>query len=120
MKQKTNVRIVRLDSTDDDVTLRIKVGTGHPSVTTVYRDGKKIRELKYPYNDEGMGKKRDLLSSDVLISTVVHDLPETPNDVLVYHTLSDKQQELIKSEFEILVDDGEVAICSTQTYFLKK
>ncbi|GEM_PF-6008466 len=120
MKQKTNIKTVRIDSNAEKVILKIKVGNGHPSLTTIYRDGNKITELTDPYPDYELDKKEKLIGSDLLVSSVVHDLPETPDRVLVTHTLHDPAGEIMLSEFDIPVDDGEVAICSTQVYFLKK
>ena len=120
MKQETKVKIVRLDSTDDKMILRIKVGNGHPSLTTIYRNGIKIIELSDPYADCVIDSKKNLIGSDMLVSTVVHDLAGTPDHVIVSHKLFDAQVEIMTSDFEIDVDDGEVAICSTQIYFLNK
>src|ERR1051325_1654159 len=120
MKQQTNVKSVRIDSSDDVIILKVKVGNGHPSLTTVYRNGVKITELQEPYNDYRVDSKKNLVGNDLLVSSAVHDLPETPDHVIVSHKLFDASGEIMSSDFNIDVDDGEVAICSTQVYFLKK
>ena len=118
MKQQTNVKVVKLISNDDQVFLKVTVGNGHPSLTTVYRNGNKIAELSDPYTNYLLGCKKDLIGGDILIVTSIHDLPENPNVVIVSHNLIDQNSIIMSSNFNIDIDEGEVAICNTQIYFL--
>lgn len=120
MKQKTLVRILRLENSNDKIYIKIKTGNGQPSATTVYKNGSKIKDLAEPYNDFELGASTELTGTDFLFTTSVHDIAETPNRILVIHEVKTGSLSLLKTDFDIPVDEGEVAICSTQVYFLKK
>ena len=121
MKQETKVKNIRIEDNNDNLTLNVNVGNGQPSVTIIYMNGKKTDEKPGSFSNYPLGKKSNLIGTDLLVVTTIHDLPENPNNVSTEHFVKDPNLNLSPDlTYGSPVDEGEVAVYSSQVNFLIK